>query len=55
MSKIELPEYCCPPTFRAHNTGDSSCAHDWVKTESNDYVTWRCSKCPARAGCEVLD
>lgn len=53
--KIQLPEYCCPPTFRMHNTGDADCPHEWDKTETDDYVTWRCSKCPARAGCEVFD
>lgn len=29
--------------------GDPECDHDWEKVESDDYITWRCRKCPARA------
>lgn len=54
MEKIVLPDYACRPTFKMHNAGNPSCLHEWEKDEEDDYIRWTCRKCPARAGCEVL-
>lgn len=50
--KIELPDYCCPPTFRLKRAGDETHDHQWDKIEHDDWVEWNCS-CGARATCEV--
>jgi hypothetical protein len=53
MAKIIPPDYACLPTFKVFNEGDENCDHEWRKSESDDYITWRCTKCPKRCGCEV--
>ena len=50
-----MPDYGCVATFRVVNPGTPECEHDWAKTESTDYITWECTRCPAECGCEVLD
>jgi len=50
------PEIYCLLTFGLHEPGDPECEHDWKMIENEpEYAVWKCSKCDARAGCDVWD
>jgi hypothetical protein len=50
------PEFYCLLTFDVHKEGDRNCLHEWKKTvDADDHGIWECSKCGAKAGCDLGD
>lgn len=51
--KIVLPDNAVEQSRVVLKPGLYSCNHEWEKTETHQFITFRCVKCQKRVGYEV--